>query len=124
MIEIAPTANPPVVKIMDFGKFKYAEARKEREHRPQESRTSEVKILRIRVKTARGDLERTASQSAEFLKEGHRVKVDMVLRGREKALRDFAKKRFQDFLVLVPDHALEQDIKSTPQGFTAILRKV
>lgn len=121
VIEIAPTAKPPVVKIMDFGKFKYAEARKERE-RPKE-RQSEVKMIRIGFKTGRHDLELRARQSGEFLKEGHKVKVDMVLRGREKALRDFARQRFQEFLALIPGHALEQDIKSTPHGFTAILKR-
>ena len=123
VIEIAPTANPPVVKIMDFGKFKYEEARKERERRPKGEHSSETKMLRVGFKTGRHDLELRAKQSNEFLQEGHKVKIDMVLRGREKALRDFAKKRFHEFLALIPGHALEQGIKSTPQGLTAILKK-
>lgn len=123
VIEIAPTANPPVVRIMDFGKFKYIEAQKEREHRPKEKHVSEVKMLRIGFKTGRHDLELRAKQSEEFLAEGHRVKVDLVLRGREKALRDFARQRFAEFLALIPGHALEQGIKATPQGFTAILKR-
>lgn len=123
VIEIAPTANPPVVRIMDFGRFKYREAQREREHRPKERRVSEVKMLRIGFKTGRHDLELRAKQSDEFLKDGHRVKVDMILRGREKALRDFARRRFAEFLALIPGHALEQGIKATPQGFTAILKK-
>ena len=122
VIEIAPTAKPPVVRIMDFGKFKYAEAKKEKEHHPKEH-ISEVKMLRVGFKTGKHDLELRAKQSEEFLAEGHRVKVDLVLRGREKALRDFAHRRFQEFLALIPGAALEQGIKSTPQGFTAILRK-
>lgn len=122
VIEIAPTARPPVVRIMDFGKFKYAEAKKEKEHHPKEH-VSEVKMLRIGFKTGRHDLEIRAKQSEGFMDEGHKVKVDMVLRGREKALRDFARKRFQEFLALIPGAHLEQGVKSTPQGFTAILRK-
>ena len=123
VIEIAPTASPPVVKIADFGKFRYAEARKERELKPKEHRT-EVKMLRIGFKTGRHDLELRAKQSDEFLKEGHKVRIDMRLRGREKALRDFARARFQEFLALIPGATLEQGIKPTPQGFTAILKKV
>lgn len=122
VIEIAANAKPPVVRIMDFGKFKYAEAKKEKEHHPKEHHV-EVKMLRIGFKTGRHDLELRAKQSEEFFAEGHKVKVDMVLRGREKALRDFAKKRFLEFLALIPGAALEQDVKSTPQGFSAILRK-
>ncbi|MDP3727118.1 MAG: hypothetical protein Q8R35_00585, partial [bacterium] len=81
------------------------------------------KMLRIGFKTGRHDLELRAKQSEEFLAEGHRVKVDLVLRGREKALRDFARQRFTEFLALIPGHALEQGIKATPQGFTAILKR-
>ncbi|MEK7465086.1 MAG: translation initiation factor IF-3, partial [Patescibacteria group bacterium] len=76
------------------------------------------------LKTARHDLERTAAHAAGFLGEGHKVKVDMMLRGREKALRDFARQRFQEFLALVPGAMLEQGIKPTPRGFTAILKRV
>ena len=108
---------------MDFGKFKYIEAQKEREHRPKGERVGEVKMLRIGFKTGRHDLELRAKQSEEFLKEGHKVKVDLVLRGREKALRDFARQRFSEFLALIPMHSLEQGIKPTPRGFTAILKK-
>lgn len=122
VIEIAPNANPPVVRIMDFGKFKYAEAKKEREHHPKEG-VSEVKMVRIGFKTGKHDLERQAKLASGFLEEGHKVKVDMVLRGREKALRDFARRRFQEFLVLIPNASLELDIKSIPQGMTAILKK-
>ncbi len=122
VIEIAPSANPPVVKLTDFGKFRYEMRRKERE-RHGKQREVEVKMLRIGFKTGRHDLELRAKQAMGFLTEGNKVRVDMRLRGREKALRDFAKKRFAEFLALVPGHQLEQDIKSTPQGFTAILKK-
>ena len=123
VIEIAPTANPPVVKITDFGRFKYEEARKERENRPKERHVSAVKMLRIGFKTGRHDLECRAKQSDEFLKAGHKVKVDMVLRGREKALREFARQRFREFIALIPEATPEQDVKSTPQGFTIILKR-
>lgn len=122
VIEIAPTAHPPVVKIMDFGKFKYEEARKDRERKPKEHH-AEVKMIRIGFKTGGHDLELRARRSGEFLEEGHKVKVDMVLRGREKSLRDFARQRFHEFLALVPGYALEQEVKSTPQGLSAILKK-
>ena len=122
VIEIAPTANPPVVKIMDFVKFKYDAAKKEREHHPREH-ASEVKMLRIGFKTGRHDLELRARQAEGFLNEGHKVRVDLMLRGREKALRDFARSRFREFLTLIPGAQIEQDIKSAPRGFTAILKK-
>jgi translation initiation factor IF-3 len=122
VIEIAPNANPPVVRIMDFGKFKYSEAKKEREHHPKEH-TSEVKLLRIGVKTARHDQERMATQAAEFLAEGHKVRIDMVLRGREKALKDFARERFNAFIALIPGATIDQPVGPGPRGFTVMLRK-
>ena len=122
VIEIAPNAEPPVVRIMDFGKFKYTEAKKEREHHPPEH-VSEVKAVRIGFKTGRHDLERQAKLADGFLGEGHKVKVDMVLRGREKALRDFARGKFQEFLTLIPNAQIESSIKSIPQGFTAIIKR-
>ena len=122
VIEIAPNAEPPVVRIMDFGKFKYTEAKKEREHHPHEH-VSEVKAVRIGFKTGRHDLERQAKLADGFLGEGHKVKVDMVLRGREKALRDFARGKFQEFLTLIPNAQIESSIKSIPQGFTAIIKR-
>jgi len=121
LVEIAPTANPPVAKIVDFGKFKYERERAEREHRVKQKET-ETKMLRIGYKTGRHDLERYAGQAQEFLKEKNKVRVDMVLRGREKAHRDFARGRFTEFLALIPNHVLDMPIKSTPQGLTVIIR--
>lgn len=79
-------------------------------------------MLRIGYNTGRHDLERYAGKAKEFLEEKNKVRIDMVLRGREKAHRDFAKKRFEEFLALIPNHALDAPIKSTPQGFTGTIR--
>lgn len=106
---------------MDFGKFRYEERRRERE-RHSKQKEVEIKRLRIGFKTGKHDLEFRAKKAQEFMSKGDKVRVDMVLRGRERALRDFARRRFQEFLALVPGHQLEQDIKSTPQGFSAILK--
>ncbi|MBI2639876.1 MAG: translation initiation factor IF-3 [Candidatus Sungbacteria bacterium] len=121
LVEIAPTAKPPVVKIIDFGKFKYEKERTEREHRGKQKET-ETKMLRIGYNTGKHDLERYAGKAKDFLEEKNKVRIDMVLRGREKAHRDFAKKRFEEFLALIPNHALDAPIKSTPQGFTGTIR--
>jgi len=117
LIEIAPTASPPVVKIADFGKFKYERERGEREHRSKQKEV-ETKMLRIGYATGTHDLEMRASQAKKFLGGRNKVRIDMVLRGRQKAHRDFARKRFEEFLALIPDHEKEAPIKSTPQGFT------
>lgn len=120
VIEISPTANPPVVKIADFGKFKYERERGEREHRSKQKEV-ETKMLRIGYATGLHDLEMRANQAKKFLEGRNKVRIDIVLRGREKAHRDFAKKRFEEFLALIPGHEKEAPIKSSPQGFTVTI---
>jgi translation initiation factor IF-3 len=78
-------------------------------------------MLRIGYATGAHDLEMRAGQAKKFLAARNKVRIDMVLRGREKAHRDFAKKRFEEFLALIPDHEKESPIKSTPQGFTVTI---
>jgi len=120
LIEIAPTARPPVTKIMDFGKFKYEEERAQRQHRTKQKEV-ETKGIRIGYTTGKHDLEIRASQAEKFLKEGNKVKIDMVLHGREKALRDFARKKFEEFLRIIPNGEFEMEIKRTPQGFLTVM---
>ncbi|KKS38972.1 MAG: Translation initiation factor IF-3 [Parcubacteria group bacterium GW2011_GWA2_42_14] len=121
LIEIAPTVRPPVCKIMDFGKFKYQREKGEREHGKKQKET-EIKSLRIGFTTGKHDLELRAKQAEKFLAEGDKVKIDMILRGREKSLRDFAQKKFGQFLEMIPEKELEQALKRTPQGFIAIIK--
>lgn len=121
LIEIAPTATPAVVKIADFGKFKYEKERNERENRSKQKEV-ETKMLRIGYATGLHDLERQATKAREFLDQKDKVRIDMVLRGRQKAHRDFARKRFGEFLALIPEHIIETPVKGTPQGFTVIIR--
>lgn len=120
LIEIAPTANPPVVKIADFGKFRYERERGERERKSKQKEV-ETKMLKIGYKTGAHDLERSAGQAKKFLEHKNKVRINMMLRGREKAHRDFARKRFEEFLALIPGHEADTAIKSTPQGFTVTI---
>lgn len=120
LIEIAPTARPPVTKIMDFGKFKYEEEKAQRQHKTKQKEV-EVKGIRIGYTTGKHDLGLRAAQAEKFLKEGNKVKIDMVLHGREKALRDFARKKFEEFLKMIPNGEFEMEVKKTPQGFLTIM---
>ncbi|MBI3627763.1 MAG: translation initiation factor IF-3 [Candidatus Sungbacteria bacterium] len=123
LIEIAPTANPPVAKIMDFGKFKYERERGEREHRPKKT-GGEVKSIRIGFKTGKHDLEVRALQAKKFLERGDMVNVLLALRGREKAHRPLAQTKFQEFLKLIPiDITLDGSPRSIPQGILGMIRR-
>ena len=81
LVEVSPTAEPPVCRIMDYGKFLYQRAKKERKSR-QVSR-SEVKEIRLRPKTGEHDVAFKIRGARRFLQAGHKVKVRVRFRGRE-----------------------------------------
>lgn len=123
LIEIAPTVNPPVCRMMDFGKFKYEREKGEREHGKKQKEV-EVKAIRIGFATGKHDLELRASQAKKFLERGDKVKIDLRLRGREKALGGVALQKFNEFLKMIPvEFNLESPPKRFPQGFIAIITK-
>ncbi len=121
LIEIAPTVRPPVTKIMDFGKFKYEEEKKERQQKTKQKEV-ELKNIRIGFTTGKHDLELKAKQIREFLADGNKVRIDLLLRGRQKALRDFAYGKFGEFLDMVPNKEFESEVKRTPQGFITVIK--
>lgn len=82
LVEVADKASPPVVRIMDYGKFKYEAAQKARESRRKASHVS-VKEMKYRPKIGGGDFETKTRKVAQFLSEGHKVKVTIMFRGRE-----------------------------------------
>ena len=84
LVEVSPMAVPPVCKIMDWGRFKYEQAKKENEARKHQ-KTVEVKEIRMRPRTDDHDLEVKVRKIEEFLAEGDKVKVGVIFRGRELA---------------------------------------
>lgn len=82
LVEVSPNANPPVCKIMDYGKFKYREQKKDAEARKKRTENT-LKELRIRYRTDVGDLDVKLRQAREFLNEGDKVKFSMRFKGRE-----------------------------------------
>ncbi len=121
LIEIAPTVNPPVCRIMDFGKFKYEREKGEREH-GKKQKESEVKGVRIGFTTGVHDLELRAKQVTKFLSLGDKVRIDMRLRGREKAHGQLAFRKFNDFLEMITmPFTIESPPKRFPQGLIAVI---
>ena len=82
LVEVSPNANPPVVKLMDFGKYQYERAKREREAR-KASKNVEVKEIRLRPKTGEHDLAFKIRKARSFLENGAKVKVRIRFRGRE-----------------------------------------
>jgi len=87
LVEISPNADPPVCRIMDFGKYRYEEARKEklaRKHQHQQV----VKEMKFHANTAEHDYQTKTSHIKDFLAKGHKVKITLTFRGRENAHKD------------------------------------
>jgi translation initiation factor IF-3 len=82
LVEVAGQANPPVVKIMDFGKYKYEEAQRAKESRRKSTNIS-IKEMKYRPKIGQGDFDTKTRKVSEFLSEGHKVKITIMFRGRE-----------------------------------------
>ena len=96
LVEVAPQADPPVVKLMDFGKYQYERAKREREARKARKEV-EVKEVRLRPKTDEHDINFKVRQARSFLESGAKVKIRMRFRGREIYNLDVAKKHFDHF---------------------------
>jgi translation initiation factor IF-3 len=96
LVEVAPQADPPVAKLMDFGKYQYERAKREREAR-KARKEIEIKEVRLRPKTGEHDLAFKARQARSFLASGAKVKVRMRFRGRERFNLDVAAKQFDTF---------------------------
>lgn len=88
LVEIAPQANPPVCKIMDFGKFKYEKAKKEKEAKKKQH-VMHLKEVKFHPKTEQHDYNFKVDHARKFLLKGDRVKITVVFRGREIAYKDF-----------------------------------
>jgi len=82
LVEVAPMADPPVCRIMDFGKFKFDEAQKAKESRRKAVHVG-IKEMKYRPKIGPGDFDTKTRQVAKFLNEGHKVKITIMFRGRE-----------------------------------------
>ena len=124
LIEISPNARPVVVKITDYGQYKYELKRKTREAK-QKQKTVETKTVQVKPNTGEGDLMVKAKNISKWLKEGHRIKLELYLRGRIKySDKDFLEERMQRVLHFVSEpYTIADGPKKSPKGLTAILEK-
>lgn len=124
LIEISPNATPPVAKIMEYGKFSYEQEKKRREIKAK-SHATETKSVQVKIGTGDNDMALKAKRAAEWLVEGHRVKVDLFLWGRYKYMEfAFLKERLERFLKLIPaEFKLAEPIGKSPKGLSTVIEK-
>lgn len=124
LIQVTDKAEPPVCKIANYGKYLYTLRKKEKKHK--QPKGGELKEIRLTFGISLHDMETRAKQAEKFLKEGDKVKINMALRGREKAMGSFAKEKVQKFLdnlnSIIPIKT-ERELKREPRGFSMIISK-
>ena len=124
LIEISPNSNPPVAKIMDFGKYQYEAAKKLKKAKAGANRT-ETKSIQIKIGTGDHDLELKAKTASKWIKEGHRIKVELFLSGRAKYMDErFLRERLDRVLHLITeDYKISETYKRGPKGLTVTIEK-
>ena len=124
LIEISPNAVPPIAKIMDFGKFQYLQNKKEKEAKSK-SHTTETKSIQIKIGTGDHDLELKAKKISEFLKDGHRIKVDLFLPGRSKYFdQKFLEERLARLLKFITESfRIADPAKRSPKGLSLVIER-
>jgi translation initiation factor IF-3 len=124
LIQITDRADIPVCKIFDYGKFIYQTRKKNKEKKKEKG--GETKGIRLGFNISEHDMEIRANQAKKFLEEGNKVQIEMILKGREKQLADFAKEKIKKFLEILEGKIqikIEQNLKNVPRGFIMIISK-
>lgn len=124
LVEISPNTNPPIAKIVDYGKFLYSENKKQKVIKAK-THVVEVKSLQIKVGTGEHDLNLKAKKASEWLNEGHRVKINLFLPGRTKYMNEsFLKERMDRVFKLIPENfKIAEEPKKSPKGLTAVIER-
>ena len=112
LVEVSPTAKPPVVKVIDFGKFKYDQQKKANEAKKKQAQVS-LKEIQFRPNIEKHDLETKLKRAEKFIDQGDKIKMVMQFRGREMAYKDIGMAKFRDILATV--EKLGSAIESNPK---------
>jgi translation initiation factor IF-3 len=114
LVEVADKANPPVCRIMDYGKYKYEAAQRAKESRRKSSSAS-IKEMKYRPKIGPGDFETKTKKVVHFLEEGHKVKVTLMFRGREQSHPELGR-RILDRVVEATSHVGRVETSARTEG--------
>ncbi len=122
LIEVSPKAQPPVVKIGDYGHYLYQLQKKDKKQKAH-SKQSETKMLRFGFRTEKHDLDRLADRAREFLEERHMVKFAVRLRGRELTNKDYAVQKLKALVASLGDVSeVEQDVRMQGNQFVVVVK--
>lgn len=121
IVLITEKTDPPICKVIDYGKYLYQQKKHEKK-----VKGSQVKGVRLKFNISLHDMETKAKQAKKFLDEGDRIRIELVLRGRQKALTDFAREKMNKFTEVLSSYLpieIDQPLKKTPRGLILIIKK-
>jgi len=122
LIEISPNADPPVVKVVDWGKYQYQKMKEQRKNQ-KHAKAVELKQMRMGLKIGANDLEIKLRKIREFLKEGHKVKIFIFFRGREMAHQELGYEMIDRIVLLLENDAiLEQKPQMAGRNLSIVVR--
>ena len=124
LIKITDKVEPPVCKIMDYGKYLYRQSKKERKQK--QAKAGELKNIRLTFNISEHDMETRVKTAEKFLEKEYKIRIEMRLRGRERALGNFAREKVNKFLEILKKSVpikIERELKRQPRGFTMIVAK-
>jgi len=123
LVEVSPKSQPPVCKLLDYGAYQYRLEKAERKQRAKQKKI-EVKGIRLSYKIGEHDLEIRKNQALKFIEKGDKVKVEMMLRGRENAHQDRAREIINKFIESLGDNILiEQTLSRQGNRYSVVLDK-
>lgn len=122
LVMVAGKTAPPVVRIMDIGKYVY-EQRKKAAKQKSKNKSGDIKGIRLGFKMGDHDWQMRINQAAGFLEEGNKVKLEMRLRGREKGRLPQAENKIREFIGALPSAKLEGGVSRSPRGLSALLTR-
>jgi translation initiation factor IF-3 len=122
LVEISPNADPPVAKIVDWGKYQYQKMKEQQKNR-KSSKQSELKQMRFGLKIGSGDLDIKLRKIRSFLAEGHKVRIQIFYRGRENAHRELGYDMINRIVTLLEDDAvMEQQPQMAGRNLSVVVR--
>ncbi len=121
LVEVSPQAVPPVCRLSDYGKLQYHQAKQAQQAKAKQKKV-ETKGIRLGYRTEKHDLFFKKTQAEKFMTKGHKIKIEMMLRGREKAMGDKARANLESFIksITIP-HRVEENIMRGPRGFSVTI---
>lgn len=122
LVEISPNANPPVAKIIDWGKFQYQKI-KDRQRNKRAAKVGDLKQMRFGLKIGAGDLEVKLRKIRDFLANGHKVRIQVVYKGREMAHKEIGYELIQKITDQLEEEAiLEQKPQMAGRNLSVVIR--